>query len=165
MKLLDKIATVSDKNFWLLFTLAVMFSIAGFLFHSDLGVDDSPIAVSYSLSLGAKCEVDYSQCHIRPRPVVAYRVETTRNEVVAFMPGLDETIAKYGDCNLWDTSNWDCDQGRISMRDGMLTRNAFEPDSDVYYVPKVAWKLAKMHILPLNSVRKAPPPAPQGRKA
>ena len=163
MTLLNRFLAFSDRHFAALFILALIFYAVGFLLHSDFSMDESPYVSSYSLTLGANCEADIKQCHVKAKPVVGYRVETTRNEVVAFMPDIEGMLAKYDNCQIWDTSNWDCELGKISMRDGVLQHNAFEANNDVYYVPKTAWKLAKLHILPVNSVRRAPPP-PRARK-
>ncbi len=154
-KIYNRIVNLSPA---VVLVIGLAFMLSGFFFQTDLGYDDAPIATSYSLSLGANCESDYKQCHVRPRVVVGYRIETTRNEVVAFMPGMDGLMDKYNECTIWSASDWQCEAGRISMHDGLITHNEFETDHDIYYVPKIAWKMAKLHILPLNSVRHSPPP-------
>ncbi len=77
--------------------------------------------------------------------------------MVAFQPRGGD-LQRYEDCTIWDDRDWSCGGGfrTIFMRNGIVQRNDFAPSRDVYYVPKLAWKMAKLHILPLFSVRHAP---------
>ena len=157
-------AVKKDRTYMILF-LSFVFTMMGWYFKQDIWHYDTEVIAAYSLSLGSACESDIKACKIVTNAPVGYRPETSRNEVVSidFTHGND--IEVYHDCEIWDVYNWDCENGKIGMRYGVMDHNDFNPAKDIYYVPKLAWKMAKLHILPLDTVRLAPPPSRQPHAA
>jgi hypothetical protein len=145
---------------WLIFCLAFLFMGVGWYFESDIWHYDREVIPAYSLSLGETCEADIKTCKIVTNKPIGYRPETSRDEVVSLDYAQDNQIGLYRNCMIWDAYNWECEGGRIGMRLGVMTRNDFETKQDIYYVPKLAWKMAKLNILPLDTVRRTPIPKP-----
>jgi hypothetical protein len=150
---------------WLFFFLALAFYALAFFTKSDIAYTDDTYVAVYSVSLGEDCETDIRACKMVANPAIGMRVDTVRAEVTSFAAYDGVRIGVYRNCAIWDARNWDCEEGRVGMRYGVLTRNDFAGSKDLYYISKIGWKMAKLHILPLDSVRRAPPPVRQPAKA
>jgi hypothetical protein len=144
----------------LAFFLCFCFMMMGWYFRSDIWHYDREVIPAYSLSLGETCETDVKACRIVTNAPVGYRPETTRDEVVSIDFAHSAALAVYHDCTIWDAYNWSCEGGRIAMHYGVMDRNDFDTTKDIYYVPKLAWKMAKLHMLPLDTIRRTPIPKP-----
>ena len=156
----------ADRSEWVLWA-GVALLVIGFMFETDVKYDDAPTINVYSVSLGATCEQDVKTCRMKANPAIGFRPETTRNEVVEFDRVHKEVHPPrlYTGCVIWSATDWWCEGGRIVMSEGLIARNDLQLDPDIYYVPKIAWKMAKLHILPVDSVRHAkvePPKRKQG---
>ena len=150
---------------WLFFSMALAFYALGFFMKSDIAYSNDRYVSVYSVSLGENCEEDIKACKMVANPAIGMRVDLIRSEVTSFAVHDGYRIGVYRNCAIWDGRNWDCEEGHAAMRNGVLTHNDFAGSKDIYYLSKIGWKMAKLHILPLDSVRMAPPPARQPKKA
>lgn len=149
----------------MVFGLCFLFTMVGWYFRSDMWHTDHEFSTAYSVSLGATCESDIKTCKIKTNDPIGYRPELSRDEVVSMNFAGKADIEIYRNCLIWDALNWECENAKIMMRYGVIDHNDFEPSKDIYYVPHLAWKMAKLHVLPLDTVRDAPPPERQKKGA